>query len=108
MNKRARYNIYVIELDQAVLKKKKFIEANPQHDGKKPCIYVGMTARTPEERFDQHKRGYKFAKYMQKCGIRLKPPLFASHNPMTYKDACDMEKEKARRLRNRGYAVWQK
>jgi len=108
MGKQARYNIYVIELDKAVLKKKKFLEANPQYEGKKPCVYVGMTSRTPEERFDQHKRGYKSSKYAKKYGIRLRPRLFANHNPMTYGDACDMEKEKARRLRKRGYAVWQK
>jgi hypothetical protein len=108
MSKQSRFNIYVIELDRAVLNEKKFREANPQFDKKKPCVYVGMTARTPEERFDQHKSGYKSAKYAKKYGIRLKPRLFASHNPMTYEDACAMEKEKARRLKNRGYGVWQK
>jgi hypothetical protein len=108
MSKQSRFNIYVIELDRAVLNEKKFREANPRFDEKKPCVYVGMTARTPEERFDQHKSGYKSAKYAKKYGIRLKPRLFASHNPMTYEDACAMEKEKARRLKNRGYGVWQK
>jgi hypothetical protein len=108
MNKKARHSIYVIELDKAVLKEKKFLEANPEFDENKPCVYVGMTGLTPEVRFDQHKRGYKSNKYAKKYGIRLKPRLFSSHNPMTYEEACDMEKEKARRLRNRGYAVWQK
>ncbi len=32
MNKNARHNIYVIELDRAVLKDKKFLEANPDFD----------------------------------------------------------------------------
>lgn len=108
MSKQARYNIYVIELDRAVLKEKKFLKANPQYDEKKPCVYVGMTARTPEERFEQHKSGYRSAKYAKKYGIRLEPRLFACHNPMTREDACDMEKGKARRLTKRGYAVWQK
>ena len=108
MNKKARHSIYVIELDKAVLKEKKFLEANPEFDENKPCVYVGMTGLTPEVRFDQHKRGYKSNKYAKKYGIRLRPRLYAVHNPMTYEEACDMEKEKARRLRNRGYAVWQK
>ena len=99
---------HLIELDRAVLKEKKFLEANPELDENKPCVYVGMTGRTPEERFEQHKRGYKYNKYAKKYGIRLKPRLFSSHNPMTYEEACDKEKEKARRLRNRAYAVWQK
>ena len=42
MDKQARYNIYVIELDKAVLKEKKFLEANPKFDENKPCVYVGM------------------------------------------------------------------
>jgi hypothetical protein len=38
----------------------------------------------------------------------LRPRLYAYHNPMTNEEAKTMEVEKARRLRNRGYAVWQK
>ncbi len=48
MSKPAQYNIYVIELDKTVLKEKKFLEANPQFDENMPCVYVGMTARTPK------------------------------------------------------------
>ena len=103
----ARYNIYVIELNEAVLKNKKFMKANPGYVVGKPCVYVGMTARTPEERFEQHKTGYKAAKFAHKYGVRLKPRLFRSHNPMTFAEARWMEVEKARRLRKRGYGVWQ-
>ena len=50
-------NIYVIELELKVLEYKKFRDANPDYiDGKK-CFYVGMTGRTPQERFLQHKSG---------------------------------------------------
>jgi hypothetical protein len=108
MSDRREYNIYVIELDPAVLKEKRFLEANPTYLPGKLCVYVGMTARSPEERFEQHLRGYKSARYVRKYGQRLRPRLFRSHNPMTYEEACAMEREKARRLRNRGYGVWQK
>ena len=81
MNKKAQHNIYVIELDRAVLKEKKFLDANPKFDENKPCVYVGMTGLTLEVRFDQHKRGYRSNKYAKKYGIRLKPRLYASHNP---------------------------
>ena len=105
----ARFNIYVIELMPEVWDREEdFREANRHFTGGKPCVYVGRTARTPEERLAQHKNGYKASKYPRKYGIRLKPRLYSSHNPMTYEQACEMEKEKARRLRKRGYAVWQK
>ena len=104
---KARYNIYVVELDSAVLSERRFVERNPDYREGSPCVYIGMTFRTPEERFEQHKSGYKAAKYVRKYGKRLKPRQYRSHNPMTYEDACKMEREKARRLRNRGYGVWQ-
>jgi hypothetical protein len=40
-------------------------------------------------------------------GVALVPRLYARFNPMTYEQAKAMEVELARRLRNRGYAVWQ-
>ena len=106
--KAIRHSIYVIELDQAVLKSKKFRKANPDYAGEKPCVYVGMTYLSPEDRFKQHKDGYKSNSFVKKYGIRLRPRLYKSHNPMTRKTAEYMEVEKARRLRKRGYAVWQK
>jgi hypothetical protein len=107
MNTNKHYSIYVIELDPSILKLRKFKDKNPNYKKGKPCVYVGMTYRTPEERFEQHRRGYKSSRYVKKYGIRLKPRLYESHNPMTRENAEEMEVEKARRLRNRGYAVWQ-
>jgi hypothetical protein len=101
------YSIYVIELDKSVLRERKFLEANPGYVEGKPCVYVGMTVRTPEARFAQHKCGYKAARFARRYGIRLKPRHYRLHNPMTREEARFMEVEKARRLRNRGYGVWQ-
>ena len=102
------HNVYVIELSSAVLKKPAFREANPEHDPRKPCVYVGLTGRTPEIRFQQHREGIKAARYVKLFGVRLRPQLYARFNPMPYDDAVKMEREIARRLRKRGYAVWQK
>jgi predicted GIY-YIG superfamily endonuclease len=110
------YSIYVIELDKKILELKKFRDANPAYNPEKPCVYVGYTSKTPEKRFEQHTSGAKskkgariYSKKVFKYGIRLKPRLYKSHNPMrTQEEAEDMEKEKARRLRKRGYGVWQK
>jgi hypothetical protein len=103
-----RFSIYVIRLRPDVLGKKRFREANPNHDSSKRCVYVGMTACSPKERFEQHKAGYKCCTLVRDFGVCLMPRQFAQHNPMTYDNARRMEVEKARRLRKRGYAVWQK
>lgn len=100
------HSIYVIELSQEVLINKKFREANPDYVSGKPLAYVGMTSRTPEERFAQHKAGYKSARLAKKYGVRLKPRQYTSLNPMSYKDAVKMEKLKTKQLRKRGWGVW--
>jgi hypothetical protein len=108
------YCIYVIELDKKVLKHKKFKDANPDYNPDKPCVYVGYSSKTPEQRFLEHttgarnKRGRLYNKYAKNYGIRLKPRLYKSHNPILSKKKAEaMEVEKARRLRKRGYGVWQ-
>lgn len=101
-----RFNVYVIELDEAVLKNRRFKEANPDRKAGKACLYVGMTARTPEERFRQHKAGYRAARLVKKHGRWLRKRLYERENPMTYEEAGRMERELAHRLRKKGYAVW--
>jgi len=86
---------------------KKFRDANPDYVEGKPCVYVGMTSKTPKERFEQHQRGFKAARFVKKYGIRLKPRQFEQHNPMTFEDARKMEIEIARRRRKKGWGVWQ-
>ena len=57
----------------------------------------------------RNKRGPLFSRKVKKYGLRLKPRLYRTHNPMENKEeAMAMEIEKARRLRKRGYGVWQK
>jgi len=103
-----RFHVYVIELDRAVLKNKRFASANPNHDPEKPCVYVGMTAKSPDERFAQHRAGYKASRYPRKYGRWLRRRLYERFNPMTYEEACAREIELADELRRRGFAVWQR
>ena len=100
------HNIYVIELDKQVLEKRKFREANPDYAENSPCVYVGMTSKRPEERFEQHKSGYRSSRIVKQFGIRLKPRQYQSLNPMGRDEAAEMEFEKARRLRKKGWGVW--
>jgi hypothetical protein len=102
------HNVYVVELDKTVLNEPRFARANPQHDPEKSCLYVGATGLRPEERFENHKSGYKGNSYVRRYGLRLRPELYEEYNPLSYEDAGEMEMELARMLREKGYAVWQK
>lgn len=73
------YSVYVIELRRDVLEKKRFAAENPNCRAGKPCVYVGQTALTPDERFAQHLEGRKCNPFVRELGVRL---------------------------RRRGYAVW--
>ena len=54
------YRIYVVELSKRVFtENSKFRNANPQYNGVLECLYVGMTSKSPKERFEQHKTGYR-------------------------------------------------
>ncbi|MCK4236854.1 MAG: hypothetical protein KAX38_07020 [Candidatus Krumholzibacteria bacterium] len=108
MSYNKHHNVYVIELDKAVLREPKFAEANAGCDPEKACFYVGLTGLIPGERFEKHRTGYKSNKYVRKYGRRLCPRLYEEYNPMFYEDAQEMEVELARMLREKGHAVWQK
>jgi hypothetical protein len=110
------YRVYVIELSKRVFTENaKFREANPQFNGVLECLYVGMTSKTPAERFKQHKTGYISKKgyniassIVQKYGAYLRPSLYEHINvkPMTRQEALEMEEKLALDLRRKRYAVW--
>ena len=110
------YRVYVIELSKKVFTENaRFRAANPQFNGVLQCLYVGMTSKTPEERFKQHKTGYRNAKghnlsssIVRKYGAYLRPSLYYHLNlePMNRQEALKMEEKLAWDLRRQGYAVW--
>ncbi len=110
------YQVYVIELSKKVFTENtRFRNANPQFNGVLQCLYVGMTSKTPAERFKQHKTGYVnkkghklSANIVQQYGSYLRPSLYDHLNlkPMTRLQALAMEKKMALDLRRKGYAVW--
>jgi len=111
-----RYQVYVIELSKrAFTENTKLRLANPQFNGVLECLYVGMTSKTPKERFAQHKSGYVnkkghklSANIAEKYGLYLRPSLYDHINeiPMNRAQALTMEKKLALDLRRKGYAVW--
>lgn len=103
-----QYNVYVIELDPEVLGERRFVLANPDRDDEKPCVYVGSTVLTPEERLKQHLSGKHRNRYAFRYGVRLLPRLY--RNLQGYETREEAEAAEARcaaRLRKRGYGVWQ-
>ncbi|WP_304232506.1 hypothetical protein [Jiulongibacter sediminis] len=110
------YQLYVIELSKKVFtENRRFIEANPQFNGVVECLYVGMTSKTPAERFKQHKLGRLSKKghnlsspIVKKYGNMLRPSLYNHLNltPMSRAEALKMEEQLALELRRKGYAVW--
>lgn len=99
------HHVYVVLLDPAVGRLRKVRAANPSRAPDKPCVYVGMTGLTPEERFANHQRGIKGAWVVQRYGVRLLPELYAHLNPMPFEAAAQMEKDLAEDLRQAGYTV---
>ncbi len=109
------YNVYVIELRKKVFtENRRFREANPQFNGVLECLYVGMTSKSPKERFLQHKTGHRSKKgykissnIVQKYGSYLRPSLYNHINPLPNRTAAlKMEETLALELRRKGYAVW--
>jgi hypothetical protein len=99
------HHVYVVLLDPAAGRLRKVRAANPARVPGKPCVYVGMTGLTPEERFANHQQGIKDAWVVQRYGVRLLPELYAHLNPMPFEAAAQMEKDLAEDLRRAGYTV---
>ena len=99
------HNLYVVLLKPAVGRLRNVRAENPKRDSKKPCVYLGMTGLTVEERFANHKAGIKSAAVVKRYGVRLLPELFAHLNPMPFEAAVLMEVDLAEDLRRAGYTV---
>ncbi len=89
--------VYVIELDRS---------AGRRRDPRIPWVYVGSSARSPEERFDQHQRGYKSARIVKRHALRLRPDLYEDLGSFKgSKTACRAEKKRARELADCGFVA---
>ena len=98
--------VYVIELDREVVTERRFVRENPRRDPTKPCLYVGSTCLTPEERFRAHMRGHKANPFVYRYGVRLRPDLYQHYPDLTRDEAELSERELALTLRRQGYGVW--
>src|SRR5262245_32824676 len=92
------YSVYIVELDRKSVRS--------------PCafapLYVGQTAHTPEERFEQHKAGGMLAAgKAHRFGVRLRYDLMKGIGPFkTRQEAEVAEKAVAKALQKRGHRVF--
>lgn len=90
------FNVYVIKLD----------ESRGQGTSR-PAVYVGQTAKSPEERFEQHKRGERHSRVVRDHGVCLCPELYERFNPIGSRvDAEVAEARLAEALRRLGFTVY--
>src|SRR5262249_16014791 len=99
------HSVYVILLRDAVAKHPSILRLNPKRDPLKPCVYVGMTGLPIDDRFENHKNGYKSGWVVRRYGVRVLPELYQHLNPMPFEAAIQMEAELAEDLRAGGYTV---
>ncbi len=95
----ATRRVYVIELGRA---------AGRRRDPRLPWLYVGSSARSPEERFEQHLNGYKSARIVKKHPLRLRPDLYEDLDPIRRggsNGAVKAEKARARELARCGFVA---
>jgi hypothetical protein len=89
--------VYVIELDRG---------AGRRRDPRIPWVYVGSSARSPADRFEQHKRGYRSAGIVKRHWLRLRPDLYEDLEPIGGKrTAVAAEQERARELAGAGFVA---
>ncbi len=121
------YYVYVVELDEAVKKVRKFAERNPSMLPFGRCFYVGQSIHDPDCRYRQHKECHgdaitfacicdrkqgRFTKrlsngFARRFGKFLARDVYERFNPIrTRKDAERREAELARELQADGHGVW--
>lgn len=89
--------VYVIELERA---------AGKRRDPRIPWVYVGSSARAPEERFEQHRHGYKSARLVKRYALRLRPDLYEDLPAFPgSRTACRAELERAHELAACGFVA---
>ena len=87
------HRVYVVRLE------------HPRARGRE-AYYVGMTGLPIEERFANHKRGYKCARVVHRYGVALAPEWYGDIPAMPYEEAALAEPTLADDLRDLGYLVF--
>ena len=96
------YHVYVVELEGHLLGRRECLGATGG-----PPLYVGQSALTPGDRFEQHRAGHRASRIVRAHGVRLRPDLSDSWGPYaTRAEAEAAEAALAEDLRARGFCVF--
>lgn len=96
-----QYSVYVI-LCRSTARKSKLVTF--MGEPTMPCVYVGQTGKSIEERFIDHLLGRKSR--IQDFAIKLLPELYEVYNPISTRgQALRTEAALARKLNRDGYTV---
>ena len=90
---RHHHRVYVVRL------------AHPRAKGRE-AFYVGMTGLPVEERFANHKLGFRSARVVHKYGVELAQEWYEDIPAMSYEEAALAEPTLADDLRDLGYLVF--
>jgi hypothetical protein len=92
-----RYRVYVVRLDASKVR----------GSDARPAVYVGQTAKTPEQRFECHKRGERHSRVVRDHGVELCRDLYERFNPLGSRSEAElMEARLAEGLRRLGFTVY--
>jgi hypothetical protein len=110
VQKKPRYRVYVIKLKKTVLGSQRFRRENPGYQKNKPCVYVGYTSKTPEERLKVHRTDrLKGSSWVRRYGKKLFLWAYKELPPFeSGEEAKEAESLHAKKLRSRGWGAWQK
>jgi hypothetical protein len=96
------YVVYVIELDRTACSDRR---AKCGGCGRTP-VYVGQTALSPEERFEQHRAGVRSSQWVRKYGKWIRRRLAPRLEFATQPEALLAEAATGRRLAAKGFCVY--
>jgi hypothetical protein len=101
------YHIYAIRLDDAVLRRRAFLEHNPGYVAGKPCYYIGSSIHPPAVRFEKHKSGVKASRWVRDFGLWVTAGKCREVELEGRDEPARSERQYADRLRKKGYGIWQ-
>ncbi len=106
-DQQSTFSVYVIELGSSACNDPTF--DHPRRDLGKTCLYVGSTAKTIAERYEEHTSGGRTqSRAVRKHGAKqLRPDLAQGKYAYSRDKAEEIEARLADTLRSQGYRVSQ-
>ena len=115
------HRVYAFRMTEEVVGEGKFRDANPELERLEDLVYVGMTSKSREERFDQHinapEEGKDLgARLMRKYGVQsfdeadateeLLTKVQYPHDNLTYGEALNTERFYGQNLKSSSCGTW--